>query len=165
MRLRHKYLPVGLLIVVITAGLYSMIPSQDFVNWDDNSHMRVIWKPSLQKAWIILTDFDRKITKEHYYAPLYHLSHMLDQALFGTSDRPRPAPAKLTNLLLHAINSALVFYLLSSLGIARKWAFAGALIFAAHPIQVGTTRPGSLKERTCFPLFSTYRPFLSFCKL
>jgi tetratricopeptide (TPR) repeat protein len=67
-----------------------------------------------------------------YWHPVTWLSLMLDVSLFG----PKPAGLHFTNLLLHAANAALVFWLL------RRWTGSlwrsaiAAAFFAWHPLRV-----------------------------
>ncbi len=63
--------------------------------------------------------------------PLTWLSHMLDVELFGL----RPAGHQLENAAWHAANACLVLALFQRLGLARAFAFAGALCFAIHPLR------------------------------
>ncbi|MDP2325384.1 MAG: tetratricopeptide repeat protein [Gammaproteobacteria bacterium] len=64
--------------------------------------------------------------------PLTWLSHMLDVSLFGLDARGHHA----TSVLLHALNTALLFLALDRLS-GRRWpsAFVAAL-FGAHPLHV-----------------------------
>jgi tetratricopeptide (TPR) repeat protein len=66
------------------------------------------------------------------YAPIHLLSYMVDDALWGL----RPAAFALTNVLLHAANGVLFYLLLVELGWRRLSAWAAALIFLVHPVQV-----------------------------
>jgi len=75
------------------------------------------------------------------YQPVTWLSRCADHLLWGT----KPFGVHLTSLCLHALNGALLFYLLLRLlelrpGGARGWlrlsAAAGAVFFAAHPLRV-----------------------------
>ncbi len=65
--------------------------------------------------------------------PLTMLSFMLDATIAGTLD---PSVPHFTNILLHAINSVLLFLLLQHLTGAkwRSWFVAG--LFAVHPLNV-----------------------------
>lgn len=102
-----------------------------FVNWDDpayvyeNLHIR-----SLDVRWLLTG-----VVGSNYH-PLTMLSHTIDYALFGL----RPAGHHLTSIILHALNSALVFLLASKLIGGHKKAYVGALIaallFALHPLHV-----------------------------
>jgi protein O-mannosyl-transferase len=128
----------SLLIIVLTVAVYLPIINQHFANWDDPKHVKAIWKPSMDRAWRIVTDFDLKYTNVTYYSPLHFLSLMAEQALLPDSKEPQPWVSKMMNILYHVLNVLLVFYLLMCLGTGRKAALIGALIFGVHPIQVGT---------------------------
>lgn len=137
-RIDKEYLIAGLLIVIIAVAVYLPIVNQDFTNWDDPKHIKAVWKPALDRAWCIVTDFDLKYTNVAYYSPLHFLSLMIDQTLVVNSLQPQAWISKLMNVLYHGVNSLLVFVLLITLGAKRKAALFGALVFAVHPVQVGT---------------------------
>ncbi len=137
-RIDKEYLIAGLLIVIIAVAVYLPIVNQDFTNWDDPKHIKAVWKPALGRAWCIITDFDLKYTNVAYYSPLHFLSLMIDQTLVVNSLQPQAWISKLMNVLYHGVNSLLVFVLLITLGAKRKAALFGALVFAVHPVQVGT---------------------------
>ena len=127
-----------ILLIVITCATYVPVVNQHFSGWDDEKFVAAVWKPSWQRAWRVVTDFDLTYTGEVYYNPLQSLSLMADQ-LFSTSPKkPTAWVSKLMNVVYHIANSVLVFLLLLMVGTGRRPAFIGALIFALHPIQVGT---------------------------
>ncbi len=64
--------------------------------------------------------------------PLTWLSHMLDVSLFG----PDPGWAHLHNVVLHGVNSLLVYALLLKLSQSWLKALLLSLIFLAHPLHV-----------------------------
>src|SRR5437867_8146399 len=83
-------------------------------------------------------------TRMGHYAPLAWLSHAVDFALSGTD----PSGWHRDNLVLHALNAVLVFFLAMRLVSAaqpmrarehplalRLAAAAAALLFAAHPLR------------------------------
>jgi len=139
MRVSEK--TIGLKGEVLLAGavfilaLLFFIPvlGNGFVNWDDplyvyeNLHIR-----HLDIRWIFTA-----VVASNYH-PLTLLSHTLDYALFGLN----PMGHHLTSLILHALNSALVFLLAKRL--FNKDSGRGgtllpltaALLFAVHPIHV-----------------------------
>jgi tetratricopeptide (TPR) repeat protein len=86
--------------------------------------------------------------------PLTWLSHMLDASLFG----PGPVGPHAFNVLLHAVNTLLLFAVLASAtGAALRSAFVAAL-FAVHPLHVESV--AWISERkdvlsTCFWFAST----------
>jgi tetratricopeptide (TPR) repeat protein len=66
------------------------------------------------------------------YSPLTLLSHMLDRTLFGD----HLGGHHLTSVVLHALNSILLFCALFSMTGARGSSAAVALLFAVHPLNV-----------------------------
>lgn len=66
------------------------------------------------------------------YAPLSTLSYHLEYNLFGLN----PAPYHAANLILHALNALLSFFLFRAWGAGRLAAFVAALVFALHPMKV-----------------------------
>ena len=127
-----------LLLILIISAVYLPVINQQFSGWDDVKYITAVWKPGWQRAWRIVTDFDLQYTGEVYYNPLHMLSLMADQLLSNSPDQPSAWIAKLMNVVYHTANSVLVFLLLLMTGTGRRPAFIGALIFAVHPVQVGT---------------------------
>ncbi|HXV77321.1 MAG TPA: hypothetical protein VD788_13465, partial [Candidatus Polarisedimenticolaceae bacterium] len=64
------------------------------------------------------------------YRPLVSLTFAL-QVRAGAGARA----LHLADLALHALSALLVMRLIERLGVARRWAFAGAAVFAVHPVQ------------------------------
>jgi tetratricopeptide (TPR) repeat protein len=127
-----------ILLILIVSAVYIPVINQQFSGWDDVKYITAVWKPGWQRAWKIVTDFDLQYTGEVYYNPLHMLSLMADQILSPSEDQPSAWIAKLMNVVYHSANSVLVFLLLLMAGTGRRPAFMGALIFAVHPVQVGT---------------------------
>ncbi len=129
-----KVMILSLLLFAITLFLYEPLKNHNFINYDDNAF--VTENPHVLSGFSwnnLLWAFTSMDTSE-YWHPLTWLSHMLDCALFGTN----AAGHHFMNLLLHAINVVLVFFLLQ-----RGTGFIGrsffvALVFAAHPVNVQT---------------------------
>jgi tetratricopeptide (TPR) repeat protein len=109
----------------------------DFVRWDDptlvidNPHIRGITAANL--AWMFSTPV------LGHYQPLTMLSYALDWHMWGLD----PRGFHLTNVLLHAANTLLVFTLarrLVGVGVGQWGAFVGAIVAAGawglHPLRV-----------------------------
>lgn len=135
--LRRNILLSIILLALITAAIYVPVVNHQFSGWDDNKYIAAIWKPSWERAWKILTDFRLEDAYEVYYDPLHFLSLMLDQILVNSLE-PNAGISKVMNVVYHVVNSVLVFALLLMIGTGRRASLIGALVFAAHPIQVGT---------------------------
>lgn len=68
------------------------------------------------------------------YAPLHILSYMLDHELWGLD----PGGYHLENVLFHALNGVLFYYVLRRIDISEQKAAFAAWIFLFHPVQVET---------------------------
>jgi hypothetical protein len=66
-----------------------------------------------------------------FYRPLTSLSYWLDFKIWGLN----PAGFHLTNILLHFLNSVLVFSLLVNLKLSRAASFMSALLFSVFPLH------------------------------
>ncbi len=131
------------ILVLLVCSFLAFYPSlsNDFqLEWDDQwmllNHPMIL-DHSLENIWYYFTHYDRG-----QYFPLNQLYYLGIYGLFGFS----PVAFHLGSLLLHLINTFLVFYLIRMIaGIVTReknqknipW-FAGlvALIFAIHPLQV-----------------------------
>lgn len=69
---------------------------------------------------------------ESWWLPVLWLSYMLDAELFG----PGPFGFHFTNILLHAANALLLFWVLWRLTGARGRSLLVAALFALHPLRV-----------------------------
>ena len=126
----RRKLGIGLLLAVVTLLVYAPAARNGFVVLNDpsyvvnNPHVRDGLAPAgVRWAWASF--------REGGY-PLAWLSHMLDCQLFGL----KPAGHHLMNVLLHVLNTLLLFAVLSRMtGSAGRSAFVAAL-FAVHPLQV-----------------------------
>ncbi|HKD85459.1 MAG TPA: tetratricopeptide repeat protein [Terriglobales bacterium] len=127
---KHVYL-LGCLIFFLCIVLYLPVRHHPFVNYDDNIY--VIDNTHVQGGltsdtvtWAFTT-YDGG-----NWHPLTWLSHALDVELFEL----HPGGHHQTSVLLHAVNSVLLFWiLLRATGYAGR-SFMVATLFAIHPINV-----------------------------
>ena len=132
-----KPLTALLLLMVVTAALYSPVRHHPFVNYDDgvyvtdNDHVKYgLYRGNLRWAfkWA-MTSYDAA-----NWHPVTWYSHMLDCRIFGL----KPAGHHAVNLLLHVINVALLFLVLRR-AMGRAWpSLMVAALFALHPINAET---------------------------
>ena len=124
-------LVISLFLTLATVTVFWQLPGHDFVTIDDNVY--VTNNPYVDAGlsaksirWAFTT------VKAEFWHPLTWLSLMADTRIFGGS----PAGYHLTNLLLHIINTLLLFFFLSK-ATGKLWqsGFAAAL-FALHPLHV-----------------------------
>jgi protein O-mannosyl-transferase len=160
---------LGLYIIflaLITGAVYSPVVSQGLLFFDDHEHMAKVWKPSLERAWAVISDHNLRYTGEAYYSPFHFLSLMADQAIVVALDKPQPWISKLANILYHVCNSLLVFGLLCMLGIGRSWAFIATFAFALHPAQVSSVAWIAERKNLLSTLFylSSLMTFIKYCR-
>lgn len=129
-RLKPHIVPI-LLLLASACAVYAQALSHDFlINWDD-------------RTYVTSNEAVRGLTFEHLgaafsnyyvgnYAPLHIISYMLDYSLWGM----KAAGFIFTNILLHAMNGMLYYYLLIRITGRRIWAVLAAFIFISHPVQV-----------------------------
>ena len=138
----------SLLLVAAVLGFYSSVTHNDFVNYDDpayivsNTHIQegLSWSTL---AWAF-TSFD-----EANWHPLTWLSHALDRELFGMN----PAGHHWMNVLLHALNAVLLFWLLQSATGFRWRSLMVAALFALHPVNVESVAWAAERKNTLSMLF------------
>ena len=111
-------------LVLATIAVYSATIGNGFV-WDDKLHLIdniVLQENGLFRVWLT-TDYIN-------YWPLTSTSFWLEHQLWGLD----PAGFHVTNILLHAVSSLLIWRILLQLKIPAAW--VAALIFAVHPVNV-----------------------------
>ena len=140
------------LLVLVTIALYWPVMRHDFVNYDDNlyvtANVHVQNGLTLENLkWACCNPVSSN------WHPLTVWSHMADCQLFGL----KPWGHHLTSVLLHALNTVLVFLLLRSLTGAFWRSALVAALFGLHPLHVESV--AWVAERkdvlsTCFGLLS-----------
>ncbi len=120
---------VGLLVAVLF--VFWPVLTASFTNFDDDEYVT-------DNPWVsrgLTLDGARWAATTTYAAnwhPLTWLSHMLDVQAFGLDPRGH----HLTSVLLHAINSILLFLLLERMTRAPWRSGLVAALFAVHPLHV-----------------------------
>jgi Flp pilus assembly protein TadD len=122
---------LAVLLVAATILLYYPVHSHGFVNYDDpeyvvdNAHVNSGLSLEMVR-WALTT------SAASNWHPLTWVSHGLDCSLFGLD----PGGHHMVNVLFHALNAALLFWvLLSATGYVGR-SFMVAALFALHPVNV-----------------------------
>ncbi len=130
---RSRY-PVWLLAVLlglVTISLYWPATSHDFVNYDDQDYVTAnVHVQSGLTLESIKWAFSNPVVANWH--PLTMLSHMLDCQIYGL----KPGGHHLTNVLLHGVNTVLVFLFLRRLTGAIWRSLMVAALFGLHPLHV-----------------------------
>ncbi len=124
-----RILAIILLLPVII--IYGQTYYFDFINLDDNTyilfnpyvHSGFSWE-SFKWAW---TSFSGP-----YFMPLTWVSYLLDSSIYGIN----PAGFHITNVILHGMNTLLIFYVLYRLTNKRIESWLVAILFTIHPQRV-----------------------------
>ena len=131
---RLLQLLLGALLVAIVVLLYRPVLQHDFLRlWDDDAYvtdnLHVRSGLTIANMRWAFTSFEQS-----NWHPVTWLSHMLDCQLFGLN----PAAQHCVNVLLHAANVLLLFWILQKATGAVWRSFFVALLFAVHPLNVET---------------------------
>jgi Flp pilus assembly protein TadD len=121
----------AVLLALLTITVYWPATGHEFVNYDDpfyvtsNVHVQSgLTRENIKWA------FNHPVVGNWH--PLTMLSHMLDCQMYGL----KPRGHHLTNILLHGLNTALVFLLLQSLTGTTWRSLMVAALFGLHPLHV-----------------------------
>lgn len=125
----HLYL--GLIILISVLFVYGQIRSYDFISFDDGQYVteNSVVKQGLSVNNIIWAFTSFEAANWH---PLAWVSHMVDVELYGLD----AGHHHLTSLMIHIVNSFLLFYLINMMTCALWPSFFVAAIFALHPMHV-----------------------------
>lgn len=125
---RHRAVLAGLLLALVAVVPYLPAVPGDFL-WDDAAFTdaAAVREPSgLADLWFSPTALEN----EGHYWPLVYTTFWLEHRLWGFD----PVPFHLTNLLLHLLNTLLLWRLLRRLAVPGAW--VAAAVFAVHPVHV-----------------------------
>ena len=121
----------SVLLVLIVLGLYWPTLRYEFVGWDDDRNVTMNPMVTTPRGLLsIWTTLRGPPGFPHY--PLFYTSFWLEHLLWDT----KPSGFHATNVALHALNAVLVLLVLRRLGQSLSVAWAVALLFAVHPMQV-----------------------------
>ena len=122
---------IAALLFVLTTVLFWPATGYDYINLDD--HLYIPENPMVSGGlswggvnWAFTTVY------EQWWLPMLWLSYMADIELFGAG----PFGHHLVNILLHAVNAGLLFWLLFRMTGGRWRSFFVAALFAWHPLRM-----------------------------
>lgn len=129
----HPNIAICFLLILVVAMAYLPVGEFDFNSYDD--FLYVNDNPQVQSGFSLNTflwSFTDATSVTNYWAPLTWISFLLDFELFGMN----AGGYHLTNLLLHLINTVLLFFLLKDMTRNRWRSAFVALLFGIHPLHV-----------------------------
>ena len=119
-------------LFLVTILLYFRVSGYPFIVLDDRSYIITNSHVSKGITWEGVVWAFSSISRSNWF-PLTWLTHMLDVSLYGTT---RPGMHHVTNLVLHACSTVLLFRMLLVMTGASWRCFVVALLFAIHPLHV-----------------------------
>jgi tetratricopeptide (TPR) repeat protein len=152
-------------VIVIVIAIYHRVIEFDFINYDDNHFLtdnefitNGLTREGIQ--WAFSNHFFFGFSRADYWAPLTHLSHMLDFQIYGMN----PSGHHLTNILIHITNAILCFITLKRLTKKLWESTLVSVLFTIHPINVEAVcwiieRKGLLAALFTFLTILSYHKF------
>jgi len=122
---------ICLFLIVAILAVFWQVRNHEFLTYDDNDYVtaNLHVKAGLTLKGII---WAFTATEADNWHPLTWLSHMLDCQLYGL----KPAGHHLSSLLLHMVNTLLLFLVLKRITGALWASSFVAALFALHPLHV-----------------------------
>jgi len=140
----NKNLLLPTFIALVCFLIYFPVLGYEFVRWDD--YELILGNPLVQFfSPKIFWSFDPEL-----YVPLTLLTYQIEYALVGAE----PFLFHATNLILHAANAVLIFFLLRKVLQDPLLAAGGALLFAVHPLHAETVSWISARKELLMTLLS-----------
>lgn len=130
MRTKYTSFILASLAVVITFLAFLPVLTAGFTGWDDQIMITQNPKIMSLSAGNVARYFTS--THERLYHPLVLISYAIEYRFFGLN----PIPYHVTNLVLHLISCALVFWAFRLLTGRDYVAFIVAVLFGIHPMHV-----------------------------
>jgi hypothetical protein len=120
-----------LLLILSVLVIFWQVLGFEFVNYDDDRY--VTRNPMVQQGLTLASvKWAFSSTHAEFWHPLTWLSHMLDIQIFGLN----PGGHHFSNLLLHIINTLLLFWILTNTTGYLWRSYIVAALFALHPLHV-----------------------------
>ncbi len=142
---KKHFLAWLLAIIGITAICFFPMLKNNFTNWDDETYV-------VNNALLRGPDWKGIFTQPiaSNYHPLTIISLVINYGLTGLS----PSSYLIFNLLLHLVNTALVFYFVWTISDKKIWvAGLTAIIFGIHPMHVESVAWISERKDVLYTLF------------
>lgn len=129
-RQNMRYLAPLFLFILVLMTYSNAMTAELLYSWDDNRYIKenyLIHDLSPQAVVDIFSEFYFAA-----YIPVTLLSYAIEYALWEQS----PDGYHITNVILHGLNTLLVFWVVLRIQGERSVAILAAILFAIHPIQV-----------------------------
>jgi hypothetical protein len=116
---------------IVACGLAALLGGVVYLNALHNPFVYDDYHTVVENASIAHVTDIRAIVAGALTRPIVNLSYAIDRAMWGAA----PLGFHVTNVLLHMLNVVLLFHLARQFGKGELAAFAGAALFAVHPMM------------------------------
>lgn len=143
----HNHGFIILLVFIFMVWLFAPAMNFEFVNWDDPEHLLnnpVVRTLTFKNIRAVFSS-----TVVGTYIPLTLLSFMIEYHFFGE----QPFVFHLTNIILHALVTALIFCLARLMGAGALASAVAAVLFGAHPMRVESVAWVTERKDVLYALF------------
>ncbi len=127
----HRDAWLAVVLIVLAAALFWPVTGYDFIHLDDPVFVQDNPMVTGGLQWDAIRQAFTTV-REPGWLPLLWMSYMVDITIWGAG----PFGHHVGNILLHALNAGLLFWVLVRLTGSRRRAFFVALLFAWHPLRV-----------------------------
>src|SRR3972149_11470527 len=140
---KNPSLPVLILVIVcFSQFIYLNSLSNQFVYDDEFTIVDNYFVKTWNNLPLIFSNDYFRFSGELSYRPAVTLSYFLDYTVWKLN----PLGFHLTNTLLHALNSVLLFFLLKRIFNCQTTSFLATLIFSCHPLLTEAVNAISYRE-------------------
>ncbi len=142
-----------IILVCVTALLFSNAITNGYTNWDDNdyvtdnTHIRHLNAQGLKEIFTVFVSC--------HYHPFTLLSLAINYQINGLN----PAGYIIGNIMLHILSVVLVFFIFYKLSKRYELAFITALLFSIHPMRVESVVWISERKDVLFTFFYLFSLF------
>jgi len=146
MRNLKVILSIGLILIITFIAFFPCLKN-GFINWDDDRYVTentIVQNLSLESVRQVFASFF-----VGNYQPLTMLSYLIDYRF----SKLNPLGYHLTNLILHLLNSLLVFWLIYILTRKISVSLITAVLFGIHPLHVESVAWISERKDLLYALF------------
>jgi tetratricopeptide (TPR) repeat protein len=145
-------------LIIITVFIYFKSLDNQLINtWDDHGYISE--NPDVKTLHGDSVAYTIKNTFTSYVLGNYHPITMLSYCIEYSKYQLNPKPYHVTNLIIHILNSLLVFLFIWLLTRQQWVAFITALLFAIHPMHVESVSWVSERKDVLYTFFT----LASFC--
>ncbi len=140
---------LAMIVTAITFFVLKPVTKNDFINWDDprylleNKMVRSLDKENIKAIFVDQENYQSS------YVPLTILSFAIEYHI----SKYDPSTYHTTNLIIHLLNTLLVFWLFFLLSTKPEVAFLCALLFGIHPMHVESVAWVTERKDVLFSFF------------